>query len=272
MTRTRSSGLLLLMLLLVCQAAGAQGWLVAPARQELTLRPGESETFVVRLEREQAKTSAGPVRFSVSPSDWDVTREGEVVLAPPQSSLESANGWVLFSPASFVLPAGGMQQIRVTVTVPLEMLPGVYRAGLFFEEQSTIPPQAEQTKRVVFRYRLSTLIYVMVPPLDKKVAVRDVEAKENSNGTVTIRALLANSGTMHLRPQQWVEVRDERGDTLLKTEPKPTMVLLPGHELVVELPLPQPLPRRVSYQIRYLVDAAPGLPLQSTILTLVGRE
>lgn len=261
------------LLLLVAQLGWAQGWLVAPARQELLVSRGESRTFVVRLEREAVRgVPREPVRFTVAPGDWDISRSGEVILAPAQSLPASANAWMMFSPAECTLPPGGSQQVRVTISVPREMPPGVYRAGLFFEEHSTLPPQQGVPRRVVIRYRMSTLIYVVVPPLEKKITVRDVEVKGSAEAGLVIRAVLENRGTVHLRPQHWAEVRDGEGKLLVRTDPLPTMVVLPGRELEVELPLPRDLPRAPSYQIRYLVDAGRDLPLQSTTVSMVGRE
>lgn len=261
------------LLLLAVQMSWAQGWLATPARHEMLVPPGKSSTFVVRLEREAIRGVAPePVRFTVAPGDWDISRSGEVILAPPQSLPESANAWMIFSPAEFTLPPGGVQQVRVTISVPQEMPPGVYRAGLFFEEHSPLPPQQGVPRRVVIRYRMSTLIYVMVPPLQKKIAVHDVEVKGSTEGGLSVRAVLQNLGTVHLRPQHWVELRDGEGKLLLRTDSLPTMVVLPGRELEVELHLPKELPRVSSYQIRYLVDAGRDLPLQSTTLSVVGRE
>jgi hypothetical protein len=261
------------LVLLAAQAGWAQGWLVTPARQELLVRPGETRTYVVRLEREALQgSSPEPVRFTAAPGDWDINRAGDVQLAPAQSLPQSACGWMTYSPAGFSLAPGGRRQVRVSISVPPETPPGVYRAGLFFEEHSVLPPRSDQASRLAIRYRMSSLIYVMVPPLEKKVAVREVEMTGLAAGGLVLRAVLDNLGIAHLRPQHWVEVRDAAGQLLLRTEPTPTMVLLPGRELEVQLRIPQELPGSGPFQVRYLVDVGRDLPLQVTRLNVVASQ
>lgn len=256
--------------LLVAQLSWAQGWLVTPARHEMLVRPGETSTYVVRLEREAVRgTPPGSVRFSGTPGDWDISRTGEVILGPAQSMPLSACGWLAFSPASFTLPPAGLQQIRVSVSVPPETPPGVYRAGLFFEEHSVVPPRQGAGGQMVIRYRLSSLIYVMVPKLERKFALHDIEVRPAPDGGWSVRAVFDNPGTLHLRPEHWVEVRDPNGQLLLRTDPLPTMVVLPGHQLEVELAVRKPLPPAERYEFRYLVDAARELPLQARTLSWI---
>jgi len=193
------------------------------------------------------------------------------VLAAPSSLPDSACGWTTFSPTDFTLEPGATGQVRVSVSVPAEVPAGEYRLGLFFEEHSVVPPQVGTTRRLVLRYRLSTLVYVMVPRLERKLLVREVEATDVS-GTLSLHAVLENAGSMHLRPETWVEVLDAEGRLLLRTEPHPTMVLLPGRSLDVETDLTEPPPPARPVRIRYLVDVGRDLPLQATSLSIGERK
>ncbi len=262
----------LLVSLLAAPAALAQGWVVGPSRQDLTVRPGGTSTFLVRVEREPgAGHDNEKVRFTAAPGDWDISRGGEVQLLPPESSRESATGWMTFTPASFVLSPGGIGNVRVSVTVPKETAPGVYRTGIFFEEHSVVPDPGQGTKRMVLRYRLSSLIYVVVPETARKFATRDV-ALRPANGGWEIGATLENQGGVHLRPAHWVEVKNAAGETVFRTEPMPTMVLLPGRELEVKLMMPKDFAPVAGTQVRYVVDCGKELPLQAITISLAGNE
>ncbi len=253
-------------------ASFAQGWLVSPSRQELSINPGESRTFAVRVERESGKGPAEAVRFTATPSDWDISRAGEVELGNAGSLPNSANAWMTFTPATFPLNAEGFHNVRVTVSVPRGTAPGVYRAGLFFEEHSAVPGATAGSRRMVLRYRLSTLIYVVVGGTHKAIDVQDVAVSSLPQGGLAVTAVLDNPGSRHLRPEHWLEITDADGKVLVKTDRIPTMVLLPGRQLDTRLTVPrEKLPAASSYNVRYVVDADKELPLKAATVSVVSK-
>lgn len=257
--------------LLACWAPGAaaQGWQVSPARQEIRVAPGESRTFPVRVERDALPGAPDQaVRFTIAPGDWDIGRQGEMLLYPPQTTADSACDWATFSPTGFTLLPGAAADVRVTVSVPPGTPPGLRRLGLFFEEHSPVPPAGPQTRRLVMRYRLSTLVYVVVPEPERQFALGEVDVARAERGEVVVHAVLRNPGALHLRPTHWVEVRDAAGRTMLRTEATPTMVLLPGRELEVELRAPAGDRPAEPVQIRYVVDPGDNLALQAATARL----
>jgi len=249
--------------------AVAQGWQVSPARQEIRIAPGESRTFPVRIERDaQPDAPDEAIRFTIAPGDWDIGRSGEMLLYPPQTMADSACDWATFSPTGFSLEPGAAADVRVTISVPPGTTPGLRRLGLFFEEHSPVPPAGPQSRRLVIRYRLSTLIYVVVPEPERGFELGGVRVERAPAGDVVVRAVLRNPGTLHLRPTHWIEVRDGTGKTLLRTEATPTMVLLPGRELEVSLRAPSGDGTAGPAQIRYVVDPGDDLALQAATAPL----
>jgi hypothetical protein len=247
----------------------AQGWQVSPARQEIRVAPGESRTFPVRIEREaQPDAPEEAIRFTIAPGDWDIGRGGEMLLYPPQTVADSACDWVTFSPTEFTLKPGTAADVRVTISVPSGTAPGLHRLGLFFEEHSPVPPAGPQSRRLVIRYRLSTLIYVVVPEPERQFTLGAVNVERDAAGDVLVRAVLKNPGALHLRPTHWLEVRDAAGKTLLRTEATPTMVLLPGRELAVALRAPSGDRPSEPVQVRYVVDPGDNLALQAATARL----
>jgi hypothetical protein len=260
-----------LLLLLSATGALAQGWQVSPARQEIMILPGETKTFAVRVERDPSNAKE-PVRFTATPRDWDLSRAGEVLEGAVNSLPDSAGGWMTFTPAVFNLEQGAFAWVRVSFSVPKETAPGVYRAALFFEEHSAVPQPAEGMRRMVLRYRLSSLIYVVVPKVQKMLEVKDVTVTGSADAGLTLRAVFDNQGTMYVRPQHWAEISDADGKLLLKLEAKPTMPVLPRHQLEVSLEIPKgSLPAASTYNIRYFVDADKELPIKATSVSLVAQ-
>lgn len=252
-------------------ALSAQGWQVSPARQEITIGPGQSRTFAIRVERESVG-GIGEVRFTATPRDWDLSRSGEVQEAAAATTPNSANGWMTFTPAVFNLQADGYALVRVTLSVPAETAPGVYRAALFFEEHSIVPPASQDTRRMVLRYRLSTLMYIIVPKIEKKLDVQDVLVSGSGAEGLTLTAVLNNTGTVHLRPKHWVEIADASGNVFAKLEPRPTMPVLPSHQLEVSVQVPKDLLRpSPSYTVRYFVDADRELPLKASSVNVISQ-
>ena len=122
---------------------------------------------------------------------------------------------------------------------------------------------------MVLRYRLSTLIYVIVPKTAKKLDVEDVLVSGSGAEGLNLTAVLNNTGTMHLRPKHWVEVADASGNVFAKLEPRPTMPVLPGHQLEVSVQVPKDQLRpSASYTVRYFVDADRELPLKASSVSL----
>jgi hypothetical protein len=250
-------------------AAGAQGWQVSPARQEIRVAAGASRTFPVRIERETQPDAPGEaIRFTIAPGDWDIGRSGEMLLYPPRTMADSACDWATFSPTEFTLKPGAAADVRVTISVPPGTAPGLHRLGLFFEEHAPVPPAGPESRRLVIRYRLSTLVYVVVPEPEKQFALGSVSVERAAAGDVVVHAVLRNPGALHLRPTHWIEVRDAAGRTLLRTEATPTMVLLPGRELEVDLRAPSGDRPEGPVQIRYVVDPGEDLALQAATARL----
>ena len=267
--RARVSFVVMSLLAAWASGAAAQGWQVSPARQEIRVAPGESRTFPVRIEREAQPEAPGEtIRFTIAPGDWDIGRRGEMLLYPPQTTADSACDWATFSPTGFTLAPGAAADVRVTISVPPGTTPGLRRLGLFFEEHSPVPPAGPESRRLVIRYRLSTLVYVVVPEPDKQFALGSVSVERAAAGDVLVHAVLRNPGALHLRPTHWVEVRDGAGKTLLRTEATPTMVLLPGRELEVDLRAPSGDRSEGPVQIRYVVDPGENLALQAATAQL----
>lgn len=249
--------------------AAAQGWVVSPAREEVSIAAGQTRTMVVRVQRDDPAGSGGsPVRFTVVPGDWDLTRRGSVIYAPAGSLPDSACAWAMFSPAEFTLEPGGAAHVRVSVTVPESTPAGLYRMALFYEEHSAVPPARADEKRVVFRYRLSTFVYVIVPDAAGRLDLAEVSASGDEDRVV--RAVLRNLGNLHLRPTHWVEVRDAAGDTIATSDRSPAPVVLPGREVDVQVPIPAVPDGSRPATIRYLVDPGAPQPLRAMTLPFEG--
>jgi hypothetical protein len=71
-------------------------------------------------------------RLELAPSavDWRVESDGVVHYLEAGTCINSASAWVYTTPSAISLVPGGAARIRVTVKVPRNAEPGVYRTGV----------------------------------------------------------------------------------------------------------------------------------------------
>ena len=141
---------------------------------------------------------------------------------------------------------------------------------------------------MMLRYRLSTLLYVIVPPNTRKLAIASLQLVSEApapavpqSGTagsspaplgpdappkVALRILLRNEGSIHLRPKHWIELRDDAGTVVYKTEPASMFPILPGRERNTRINLPVEILLKKQLQLKYFIDTGVHLPLQVALL------
>jgi hypothetical protein len=138
------------------------------------------------------------------------------------------------------------------VSVPAGTKPGSYYAAIFIEERTPPSTVNPGEKRVVFRYRLGTILYVLVPNIVRKGDLSSLNANVEAD-KVVVKPVLKNVGNAHLRPNQSVEIKNAAGETVAETKPEDTPVLLPDSELDLRLEFPAKLPPG-QYTVTYKVD------------------
>src|SRR5580698_8358440 len=107
---------------------------IYPMRVELEVSPGGEKTAAFEI---RAAPSPTPERgrLVVSLTDWKIREDGSVTYAEPGSTERSASPWIIFSPSALSTEPGRSQLVRITVKVPEDTQPGVYRSGLFIQER-----------------------------------------------------------------------------------------------------------------------------------------
>jgi hypothetical protein len=72
--------------------------------------------------------------------DWRVEEDGVLHYLDAGTCLNSASAWVSTTPRTIVLVSGGSSRIRVTVKVPRNAEPGVYRTGVWISPNRDARP------------------------------------------------------------------------------------------------------------------------------------
>ena len=132
--RNRAVGVVACLILLFVRAGLAFGQTggmgLNPSRLELEIGPGQEKTTVFEIESPPSDVTVRG-RLLLSLTDWDVNEDGLLRYVDPSTLPQSASSWVVFSPSAVTIASGQSHMVRVTVRVPKDAAPGVYRSALF---------------------------------------------------------------------------------------------------------------------------------------------
>lgn len=234
---------------------------ISPSRLELTLTPGSEKTSVINIVYSSPNASvAKPSRLLASLGDWTLNELGDLQFFKQGERPNSATKWILYSPGEFTAMPGKTSQIRLTVTVPKDTPPGDYHSVMFVEERPGNLKEKKNRKELSFHFRLSTIVYVSVPPLTVKPELKGLSAAMTARGVV-VTPTISNTGNSHVRPSHSYKVLGA-GDKVVAefTQPEGFPVLresVSAPQLVAPAQLAPG-----EYQVRYRVDFMDGSPIK----------
>lgn len=216
---------------------------VSPLGIDFDLLPGATYfgSFVVKNTGQDAQD------ITVTLNDYDTAVAGENRYYPAGSLPHSLAPFVTFSPATFRLEPGMVQEVSFKASLPEEVIGPHWM--MFFVQEST--PAASTTTEVEgqeggFTFNVNVVFGVQVRQTDPSHGVADgrvrrvlVEALEG--GGLAIRLTFENTGTTFLLAKGRVEIRDRTGKTAA-TIPIEEFRALPGATRELTVLLEEPLP------------------------------
>jgi P pilus assembly chaperone PapD len=205
---------------------------VGPLTLIIDSGPGESGSGYFKV----VNDGDNPEDVTISLADWSLGADGGVQFAEPGTQERSLAEWVEYSPATFQLEPGQVQQVDFTINVP----PGTEgdHWALFFVEGSEVTPVAETTgaltTSVGVKVRYGVKLFQHDPSATEAGRITGMELL--STDPLKIKVVFANTGDGVLwRVSGRVEIRDDTGATvrILAIE---EFTVLPGGErqLVLE--------------------------------------
>lgn len=259
--------LFLVSILIPAAVYGQGGMALSPARFELDMQPGTERTVVVNVDYQAGDPAARPMRLVASLNDWTMTREAQVQFYPAGSRDGSATSWMLYSPGEASVTAGTTHQIRVTISVPENALPGDHLAALIVEQRPEDLRSSPNSRRMVVRYRMASVFYIKVGGTTRKGDLRDLLAESHADGIV-VKPLLVNDGNTVLRPTQSVTVLNSDGVTVADLPEIETLPVLASSESAQTVTIEKQLPPG-KYTVKYRVDFQTGQQAIEGITELV---
>ncbi len=196
---------------------------------ELRLKPGDEHSGYIIAANEESE----PVNLKIYLGDWLQTETGEQYLDVGEVE-NSLSQWMRVSPSYVTIPPGGEERIYYEIKIPDdETLTGSYWGIFFVEEESqkTNVEDDEDNKptiglNIVLRHGIK--VYVTIPGTDEPKA-KFVKAwtEKPPEGGLDFYATFENMGNTYLRPDVWIELRDQTGESVFSDSHR-TLTILPG--------------------------------------------
>ena len=231
-----------------------------PVRLDVEVNPGTEKTVGFRVQTGSSEVLSRETLI-VEPTDWDIQEDGSVVYAEPGSLRNSASPWVKFSPSAFALIPAMNQLIRITVAVPSNAAPGLYRTGMFVQERAAATTPTFKAPAVILRVRYAFFLFVIVPQAKAQPEFTSFDVDVEGE-TGHLRYAMKNSGNLHVRPLLRWAIKNDKGELVGEPGEHPSTVLLGQSSLHELFNFPARLPPG-HYQMAVMVDFRDGEPLQT---------
>ncbi|MFH1827087.1 MAG: DUF916 domain-containing protein [bacterium] len=189
--------------------------LVAPARQELFLDPGETTSFNFRF----ANLSSTPVAGVVKVADFIVNNnEGipDIIENNEDTSLKySASKWITLPVDRIAIAAKDKVSMQASIEVPKDAKAGGRYAAIYFEPEVTTPDSIGTQKEagVGTSSRIVLLVYIRISGDIKEAALIDrLYTKPFFEfGPISVETDILNRGDYHVRPKGVIALQNQLG-------------------------------------------------------------
>lgn len=202
--------LLLGLMPLVQAQEGKQSLSLTPPSLEVTIKPGDSTTDVIKLTNLSDKDAV----VTASVEDFQALgEEGQQTFLKPEENATqfSMADWVKFTEKSATLKPGEKKSFEFTIQTPKDATPGGHYAAIFFSTQpGTI---TGDTSAVSLTGRVGALLLVTVEGEYREAgAIEEFSLKTPTYyPPVDFVTRFKNTGTIHLKPQGTIVIKSWTG-------------------------------------------------------------
>lgn len=183
---------------------------VAPARQELTINPGDTTVFNVRF----YNLTDNPIAGIVKTADFIVTgTEGSprIIDNPAQASPRfAASQWITMPSDRIAIAPNNKVSLQIKIAVPQTANPGGRYVAVYFEPSGPLPSSVggEQEAATAFAHRIASLVYIRIagPISENALVSRFFTPSFYEYGPITVATDILNKGDLHIRPVGYVGI------------------------------------------------------------------
>ena len=177
---------------------------VGPARQQITINPGETTPFAIKYYNQSELSLSGVVKvadFVVNSTDGSPRIIDNVDQANPKFS---ASKWVTLSLDQITIAANDRVIVSGSLNVPKDARLGGRYVTVYFEPSIGTPsPIGSDGGATGVAPRIASLLYVRVNgPITENATISQMFAKSfYEYGPVEVTAHIINNGDYHIRPR-----------------------------------------------------------------------
>ena len=179
--------------------------IVAPARQQVNIDPGDSTTLEIKF----LNQGQVPLTGNFNAVDFIVTDDqGTPVLIDEDEGLStrfSGASWIDMPFSKATIAAEDLIRLQYKINVPADARPGGRYVAIYFEPIGTFPTYPGETQEGVMAIapRIVGLTYIRVNgPISENAIVKEFDVPEFVEfGPVAVSAELLNRGDYHITPK-----------------------------------------------------------------------
>ena len=210
--------------LVVALAGAANAQILAqvnPVKISLTARPGWP------LHRDVQVSNLGDqaVAVRVRLSDWRLSEDGELSLAPAGSTPGSLAGLANFEPAEFTLAPGQNRWVHVTLTLPEQG--AASRWGILLSEVRAATPAAAPAGSIASTELGTTIFLSRIPADEVRVTLGTPGVIALGGDSIQVRVRVHNTGLRQVGVAAAFALADSSG-TRIRTTSSGSGIVLPG--------------------------------------------
>ena len=196
---------------------------IQPVLEDFSVQPGELITKNITI----TNLSLTSLPITAYVRSFEVVDDDGNNNYPNDQSASSVQHWFSIDPANFILQPQESRKITVTITVQKNSSPGGHYATLFF--QSLVPQVSNDQSSVSISGRIGALYFVTVSGnITTKASLSNFfTPKFIQSGPVTFTSEFTNQGTVHVRPQSILIVRNWHGKIIYSSQ-ESGKAILPG--------------------------------------------
>ncbi|MCX6732407.1 MAG: hypothetical protein NTV98_02610 [Candidatus Roizmanbacteria bacterium] len=177
---------------------------VGPARQQLTINPGETANFAIKYYNQSEIPLSGAVNvadFVVDSSDGSPRIIDNIDQANPKFT---ASKWVTLSMEQITIAPNDRVIVTGSLSVPKDARPGGRYVSVYFEPSVGTPSTVGTDNGATgVSPRIASLLYIRVNgPITENAFISNMFAKSfYEYGPIEVTAHITNSGDYHVRPR-----------------------------------------------------------------------
>ena len=177
---------------------------VGPARQQITINPGESTQFAIKYYNQSEVPLNGVVSvadFVVDSSDGSPRIIDNIDQANPKFS---ASKWVTLSLDQIAIPANDRTIVSGSLSVPKDARPGGRYVTVYFEPAIGTPSSVGANGGTTgVAPRIASLLYIRVNgPITENAVISNIFAKSYYEyGPIEVTTHITNNGDYHILPR-----------------------------------------------------------------------